>query len=173
MNEADPAVGPVAPGARNHWRTAVMVMIGGLMLLGTSCVGCLAWGRSVSVGGQAQARETFEAIAARWDADEVLKRAAPEFSTPRPQLERVLRWFDDRLGPVERCHTVEATQWNAGWTWGQGPRVVTRYSMKCVFEKAAADVSLLMVERSSAWSLLHLQVTGDALIGGPPASESS
>ena len=118
------------------------------------------------------ARETVQAIAPRWDADELTVRMHPQLR-PQVSAEELLRlfaWFET-LGPLEELgEPVGESEVFFDIVTGMHPNRA-HYRIPATFEKASGTFTIELVEQDGHWTLSSFHLNSPGLV--PPVNAKS
>lgn len=104
-------------------------------------------------------------IVETWNADELIKRAAPELLTPqvRKQMPSLFAWFASlgklkKLGkPVGRVYSGVHTGSRGNGTWGE-------YAVHADFEAGPAEITIALTRVGDAWKILGFHVNSPVFL---------
>lgn len=155
--------------------SAILKFLGAIFLvaiLASAAVAAEAWhkARSMERDGAYYVQTTVPLIVANWDADEVLKRAAPAFSTPaiREGLPQVFQTFS-QLGALERMGKPKGMVTFADYHLSVGDHDVpmppqllkpvwARYTVDATFEAGTASVIMDLLRRNGRWEIVGFYI---------------
>jgi len=125
-----------------------------------SLVGCAANDPQYRDEGQRFVDAAVQAIATTWNADELVKRADPQFlaALPEPKAREMVATLRSELGPLKQATPQVATVgYNAGAWFGKG----AQYVVKLQCEKGAATLVVVARKTKEEWRILGFHVNID------------
>lgn len=155
--------------------SAVLKFLGGIFLLALAVgagAAAEAWhkARSMERDGAYYVQTTVPQIVAHWNADEVLKRAAPEFKTPsiREGLPMIFQTFS-QLGALKSLGKPKGRVTFADYRLSVGDENVpmppelrkpvwARYTADAVFEGGSASVMMDLLWRNEHWEIIGFYI---------------
>src|SRR5262249_2343964 len=157
------ALPPVHSPSRRP-RRVLLVVIVCFTLASASCVGCLAAGYRASVRGVDYVTAELPHITQPWSATALIERASPGYldAMPEAKIRLFISFVEARLGPLKKMGDVNRGPWQS-FIGTQGFFVLSSESVDCTFEKASAQVTLVLIWRGDRWQIQGFHLNSDAL----------
>ena len=94
----------------------------------------------------------------------MLANADDTFTTAvqRNDLEKLIGWFDRRLGGLTSCEPVQVDNWRT-YAGTSGVVVVATYRADCQFDRGKGRVTLQLIRRDR-WRIQGIHVNSDSLM---------
>lgn len=121
-------------------------------------------GTKLDKSSKAYVDEAVPAIAASWNAEELIMRASPELLKVMSvdKLDTMFKLFAEKLGALKE---YQGSEGDSLVNFSSSGKVITaNYIAKAAFEKADAQIRIGIVKHDEKWQLLEFRVNSDALM---------
>lgn len=171
MTESDQTVEGVQAGNAAGARSGRFLKILGIIFLvfligGVSCVSVVAvFGLKHDKACRAYLDSNVPQIVTSWDVEELIKQASPRLlnTVPREKVEALFRACRERLGPLQEYKGSKG-RIHFGANSKEGRLTTGQYVAEARFEKAVAQISILVILEGSQWRIGGFYVNSDALL---------